>query len=598
MSNVERYEYGTPLCSVQEGRKLIVEGCDPNTIRDELAATNFTLEGSKYVKRRPRLRARSNATDSNGSQILRVRIVEDTLHVTASDVVGIVRLIPGMSVQIEPKVEWDHVIRMLLTLYDIDRTQSYYGVPLEELIDSDVEAARVLAILALNYVHGVRIIRRKGFTRDLHIRRRDGFEGLGSVDVERTLMNHASGNPEPTWVETHIEYDNPVNESIHMAGKLLLRLLQQGRQEHAHPRRDVLLSMVHQELSHLEQLGVESSQRRIGLYRRLSLDDLPRQRHYYNRAFHASQSILSSSLLGQVGSGPEELLVDYALSMNTLFQDYSQRVLERALDSIRQLDHLENLLDVACEPEYPIYPFTERGEGRYEPDHLFTDGEDTFAVLDSKYYQEGKNPASSTGSRSRMFAYAYLMQTNRMAFLCPQYRPMRLSVQRVDAEVEIVSPDGEFSCDEYERQIRTYLLETLAQHFPELQVFSAVDEYHLCLNDATEEQLSQILDTTGPFSISNPVTFADKIINAIAFSQYGPSKPDLENQGQWTKSRIRDTCAQTNEDGLPKYPQHETTAVPVYDPSGGDDHGVVTLYFIRDAEDDVEVSQEGPITLL
>ncbi|MFC7143144.1 hypothetical protein ACFQMA_25460 [Halosimplex aquaticum] len=133
MSEAVRYEYGTSLCSVQENRKLIVEECDRESIKDELRAANFVREGSKYVKKRPRLRiAAGQDAEEDALQVLSVRLVDNSLHVKPSDIVGIVSLVPGMNVQIEPKVDWEHVIEMLLTVYDIDRTQSYYGVPLSE----------------------------------------------------------------------------------------------------------------------------------------------------------------------------------------------------------------------------------------------------------------------------------------------------------------------------------------------------------------------------------------------------------------------------------------------------------------------------------
>lgn len=599
MSKAVRYDYGSSLCTVQESRKLIVEKCDPTTINHELRAANFVREGSKFVKKRPRLRARGNQRDSEtkGLTVLTARVVDDSIHVKPSDVVGIVRLVPGMSVQVEPKIGWEHVIEMLLTVYDIDRTHSYFGVPLDELISSGIESTKIIAILAINYVHGVRRIRRHGVIRDIHIRRRNGFDGLGSVDVEQTLMNHATGNPAPTWIETHVEYTNPVNASIHMAGKLLLRLLQQDRAGH-HPRRDVLLSMVHQEVERLEELGIQSSQKQIGTYRRLSLHDLPRQRHYYRRAFHTAQSLLASTLLGQAGGGPEELLVDYALSMNTLFQDYSHRIIAQNIESIRTIDHLEQLTGVKCKPEDRIYPFEGNTDAYHEPDHLLVNANGTLAVLDSKYYLEGKNPANDSDSRSRMFAYAYLTECDRMAFLCPQFRPLQLPIKETDAELEIISPESEFTCEGYEELIREYLLATLASHYPELHAFDAAAQNHLSLSGVSESDLSQVYDANGEFSISNPTTFADRVISAIVFSSYGPNKPQLDDQGRWTKRRIRDACEKTTDEGRPRYPQHTTTCVPIYSPDGDAEHGTVTLYFIQAAEEEVAIMTEGPWALM
>ncbi|MFC7080279.1 hypothetical protein [Halorussus caseinilyticus] len=510
---------------------------------------------------------------------------------------GMVRLVPGTSVQIEPKVKWEHVVQMLLTVYDIDRTQSYYGVPLDELVSGGVESTRILAILAINYLRGVRTVRRKGFIRDLNVRRRDGFEGFGSVDVERTLMNHASGNPSPAWIETNVEYANPVNAAVHMAGKLLLRLLQQDRDGNRHPRQDLLVSMVHREVERMEEMGIESSRKRIGEYRRLSLGDLPRQRRYYRRAFHTAQSILASTLLGQIGGGPEELLVDYALSMETLFEDYSQRVLKQTVNSVGDIDYLNQLSSVECKHEPSLYPFGRDVNSYHEPDHLLCDDGEALAVLDSKYYREGENPATDSGPRSRMFAYAYLTDTDRMAFLCPHHRPDRLPVRQTGGEIRLVSPREDFTCEEYENRVYEYVFETLALRYPELRIFEAATDDYLCLK-VTDEDLSKVRDPNGPFGISNPATFADRIISAITFSSYGPNKPELDHQSRWTKDRIRDACEKTDDEGRRTYPQHETTCVPIYDPDGNDDHGTVTLYFLESGDEGASVSTEGPWALM
>lgn len=599
MSEPDRYEYGTSLCTVQENQTLVVEGCDPSSIVDELKAANFDRQGTRYIKKRSRLRrGRAGSHDEDDDlQVLSVRVIEDTLHVEPSDVVGVVSLLPGMSVQIEPKVDWDDVVQMLLTVYDIDRTQSHYGIPLDELTSGGIEASRVIAILAINYVHGLRQIRRKGLLRNLEIRRRDGFTGLGSIDMSRTLLNRGRGKLEPTWVETHAEYSNPVNETIHMAGKLLLRLLQQEHHGRAHPQQNALFSMVYQEVQQLEGFDIQSSRRELGTYRRVSIGDLPRQRHYYRRALYTAQSVLAATLLGQTGSGPEELLVDYALSMNALFEDYTQRVLSRALDSFGRIDHLDQLQKVQIEAEPPIYPFDGNTDATYYPDHLLTDDEDTLAVLDSKYYKEGKNPAHQTGSRSRMFSYAYLTSTERMAFLCPLYHRTSMVVNRPGATVDIVSPDNGFSCEAYESLIREYLIDVLAETYPHLAVFEAAGNGILSLDGVTTTELEDVDDPDGEFSIRNPSKFANRVLAGITFSTEGPNKLDLENGGQWTKSRIQDMCTRQDEEGRPRYPQDKTTCVPIYEPDGGGAHGTITLYFVRVEEtgetDQVAVETES-----
>jgi 5-methylcytosine-specific restriction endonuclease McrBC regulatory subunit McrC len=589
MSESVRYDYGDPLCTVQENQKLIIEGCDSETIVNELRAANFNREGTRFVKRRSRLRRQRSESEAdnedNGLQVLTVRVIEDTLHVEPSDIVGVVRLLPGMTVQIKPKIEWDDVVQMLLTVYDIDRTQSHYGIPLDDLATGGIEASRIVSILAINYVHGLRTINRKGFIRDLEIYRRNGFEGIGSIDMSQTLLNQASGNPEPAWVETRVEYNNTVNGAIHMAGKLLLRLLQQQHDDQAHPRQRTLFSMVHQEVERMEDLAIQSSQRQLGAYRRVTLGDLPRQRHYYKRALHTSRSILASVLLGQAGSGPEELLVDYALSMNSLFEDYTQRVLAQQLESLGRIDYLDQLDVVECEGKPSVYPLAGNTDVAYYPDHLLTDGKETLAVLDSKYYKREENPVHKTGSRSRMFSYAYLTSTNRMAFLCPLYHRTSVEVNRPDTKVDIVSPDGEFSCEAYESELREYILEVLIETYPELEAFDAVREGMLCLDGVTTADLAKADDPDGPFRITSPSTFANKILSAVTLSPEGPNKLDLERGGGWTKDRIKTACRKEDLEGRPKYPQDRTTCVPVYNPPEGENHGKIALYFIREEDD-------------
>src|SRR5699024_8514841 len=195
-------------------------------------------------------------------------------------------------------------------------------------------------------------------------------------------------------------------------------------------------------------------------------------------------------------------------------------------------------------------------------------------------------------------AYAYLTDTDRMAFLCPQYHNARLPVQHTGAEIKTVSPDGDFTCGEYESLIRSYILETLTISYPELHVFDAAADAHLCLSGVSDIDLTEVHDTNSPFSISDPATFADRVIAAIAFASYGPNKPELETEGRWTKTRIKEACAKTDEEDYPKYPQHETTCVPIYDPEGNDDHGNVTLHFLKSDQENTSVSTEGPIPLM
>lgn len=597
MSETTRVEYGESQATVNEQQKLLVENC-PSDIIEELDDAGFTQKGSRYVKQRPRLRVDSNS-DDDALHVLSVRHIGSTLHVTPEDVVGMVQLLPGLTVHVEPKVGWDAAFEMLLTVYDIDRTQSFFGIPLDDLTAENTASEKIISILAINYIAGMRTVHRNGVIRELNIKRRQGFEGFGSIDVEQTLIDQTGPTQAPTWIETEADHSNSVNEAVLLAGRVLLRMLSRGDGA-SHPRIESLLSMVHREVQRLESLDINDSPRNIAQYRTLKVEMLPRQRHYYRRALHASRSILSSVLLGGTGSGTEELLVDYALSMNDLFEDYSQRVIENILMEIKSdIDRLGKLDGIECTREYPLQPFEGNPRSKHEPDHLIHGPRGPIAILDSKYYEEESNPAYESGPRSRMFTYAYLTDCNRMAFLCPQLEPREMSIQQTDGVVNIVSQSEEFTCEGYRSRIREYILDILSEQQPELRVFEALHSNGiLALDDATESDLQNFSHIDGPFSIDNESTFANKVVSAINFSLQGPNKNDLPQQGRFTQRRIIDCLTAEDEDGTPRYPKNRMTCVPIYEPDGKGEYGSVRLYFFVDDGAQLTVDISDPIKLL
>lgn len=597
MSEAIHVEYGESRAAVQEQQKLVVENC-PNEVTHELRVAGFTQRGSQFVKLRPRFRANPGEED-DALKVLSARLVGSALHVTAEDVVGMVQLLPGLSVHVEPKVGWEAAFEMLLTVYDIDRTQSFYGIPLDELTTENTASEKIISILAINYVAGMRTVRRNGVIRELNITRRQGFEGYGSVDVEQTLVHQTGPTQAPTWIETEVDHSNLVNETVLLAGRILLRMLSRGEGT-SHPRTESLLSMVHREVQRLESLGIKDSPRNISRYRSLTIETLPRQRHYYQRALHASRSILSSVLLGGAGSGAEELLVDYALSMNGLFEDYSQRVIEDILQDVKSdIDRLDSLEGVKCSREYPLQPFEGNPRAKHEPDHLLHGPLGPIAILDSKYYEEGSNPANESGPRSRMFTYAYLTGCNRMAFLCPQLEAMDMAVQQTDGVVNVVTPSGEFTCERYRSSVRKYVFNALAEEHPELRVFEALKSNRiLALEGTTESDLQRVSHLDGPFTIDNESTFANRVVAAVNFSRHGPNKSELPNKGRFTQRRIEEHLTAEDKDGTPRYPKNRATCVPIYDPEGEGEYGSVRLYLLIDNGAELTVDISDPIKLL
>ncbi len=255
-------------------------------------------------------------------------------------------LTPSSKVQVDPKIDWEHIFDMLLAVYDQNRSIEYHGIPLQDFLSDDIHLDDVFVVLAINYLDGLETIHRQGYIRDLVIRRLDRLDGRGEIDVEQTLLNHARGTLEPRWIRNETEYDNAANSLLHFAGKTPLRLFRQNSHENDHPAYDRIFSEVHREVERLESMGVGSGLDRMDAYRRLSLSDLPKQRRYYQKAFDVAKAVMSSSLGQQLRDGPRELVVDYVLNMESLFEQYSQVVIERELSYIKSYDHLGDLDDV------------------------------------------------------------------------------------------------------------------------------------------------------------------------------------------------------------------------------------------------------------
>jgi len=365
---------------------------------------------------------------------------------------------------------------------------------------------------------------------------------------------------------------------------------------------------------------VSSSPREIDTYSRLSVADLPRQRRYYRRVLRVSRSVLSESLLG---GGTDDLLVDYAFRTEQLFQQYTQRVIETELDTLRAVDELGLLDGVTCESEPTLHPFAGETTFRHEPDHLLVDdradsgasnpgasnpgasdptGGDPLAVLDSKYYAADKNPLDDGSARSRLFAYAHLTGVDHTALLTPGYRPERYEFRDASGGVEIVAPDTDesFSCEEYETALREYLRRVLSDVFPTLQPLLAAAEWVVPLKNP---DLGRIRETDSVFGSS-----VDRLVNDLTrefrFERGLPDREQLINDGDRLGRRIREVVNREDETtGEPRYPNHRTTCVPVYrtdvDPPPGREPGengllgVLELYLLTepagDGDTDVNV---------
>ncbi|TYL37425.1 restriction endonuclease [Natronococcus pandeyae] len=577
------YSYGSKTFDVPERGEICIEDC-PESIVEQLERASFERVSPNVFRK-----TQETFDEDTEYTVLTATVDGSMLRVEARDVVGIVSLTPTAKVQINPKIDWEPVFDMVLAVYDQNRSLEYRGVPLENFLADDIELSDIFLILALNYLEGIDVIHRSGFIRDLETRRADLDDVRGEIDVEQTLVNRAEGRTQHHCVLKEVEYDNPANSLLHYAGTVLLRLFRDHADEYNYPGYNHIFSQVHRELRKLEDLGVSSSPRRIGEYRSFSVYDLPRERHYYRKALDVSKAIATSSLSRQLERGQRELTIDYVINMESLFELYSQVVLEQQLERIKTYDHRNDLVDVTAVRSPSVKPFDDEAEIYHQPDHAIQRGTETLAILDSKYYADGHDPVKESPSRSRLFSYAYLLQATSLGFLCPLLEPMRRTVAQTGAELQIVAPDDErFTLPSYKDAIYEYLYTVLVAEYPELEPFRAVDDNELCLDGIDETDLGRAREMSSPFAFKDTREFSLRVVKAAAdqHSWNVRNRKDLEQDGEWTREQIETRCGE-------QY-KHTTTCIPVFRWDDGAEW--IDLYFLNNGTGDIE--REQPLKLL
>ena len=573
----ESYTYQPGTFSVPERGEIRIDGCPPS-IEDQLRRASFEQKSaSTFVKTQEALDDRDKEY-----RVVKVRIDGPVMHVTARDNVGIISLTPRSKLRIEPKIDWNAIFDMLLAVHGRRRSVEYHGIPLDEFRTEDVDLEDVFLILAINYLNGLEDIHRNGFVRQLETRRADLEQPRGVIDIERSLVNQLEGRAQQHCLLKEVNYDNAANSLLHYAGTHLLRLFRQYEDEYDHQAYYRIFSQIYQEVRHLDDLDVTSGRRRIPEYRRFSLSDLPKQRHYYRQAIEVARAVVASSLGTPAMQGDRELVVDYVLNMESLFEQYSQVAIEDELKIIKGYDHLGQTENISAVRSPTLQPFENESQVYHQPDHAVEEGDETLAVLDSKYYAEGKDPVKSGGSRSRLFSYAYLLDTLQMGFLTPHGDSRTRTVTQTGGQLKVIAPEGEgFSLDRYHAEIRGYLHDALTATYPVLDVFRAVEEHALCLDQSDATDLSRLTDPDGPFDFSNVEEFSLRVINAAAdtlSSEYG-SRSDLELEGEWTRDQIRTQCDRRS--------PATTACVPVF--RTGEYYEYIDLYF-------VEYDSDGTLT--
>ena len=582
------YAYEPRTFSVPERGEIRIEGCPPS-IDKQLRRASFEQEAENvFVKTQESLDDRDKEY-----RVVKVRLDGPVMRVMARDNVGIISLTPTSKIRIEPKIEWESIFDMLLAVHGRKRAIEYHGIPIDEFRTEDIDLEDVFLILAVNYLNGLEDVHRNGFIRQLETHRADLDRPRGVIDIERSLLNQAEGRVQQHCLLKEVNYDNPANSLLHYAGKHLLRLFRDYEDEYDHQAYYHIFSQVHQEVRHLEELDVTSGRRRIPEYRRFSLNDLPKQRHYYEQAIEVSKAIVASSLGTPAFEGKRELVVDYVLNMESLFEQYSQVAIEDELEAIRAYDHLDSSENVSAVRSPTLKPFEKEEQVYHQPDHAVEEGDETLAVLDSKYYSEDKDPVKSGGSRSRLFSYAYLLDTKHMGFLCPLNEPRTRTIAQTGAQLQVVSPQlAGFDLDDYHDAVQEYLHGVLARRYPALEAFRAVKENALCLDQHDVDDLARLTESGGPFDFTNIEEFSLRVVNAAAdtLSRRYRSRSELEQKGQWTRRQIETRCLDRDAE--------ETVCVPVFRRDAGDE--AIDLYFVALDSDGIprSVSVEGGFRLL
>lgn len=445
-----------PRIQVQEYEERIIEDY-PSNIAEQLQRAAFTKKSANtYVKRhRP-------INGSGEPQVVTVELEDDQLIISVEDVVGVVNLTPTSKLQINPKIGWNDILEIFLTVQERDRSLEYHGIPIREFLADDLRIEDIFIVVAVNYLDSLEQLFRQGFTRNFETERVDAVDARGQIDVERSLKNHAfsDGVPKQHFIQKRIDYNTPVNLLIYQAGLELRRLFQYHADTYDHKGYFQIFSRVEDTIRRLESRGIVGDEDRLSGFTDISLADLPRQRHYYRDAINISKTILSSSIGEPLDHGEQDLTMDYILSMDSLFEKYSNLILEEQLQRLHDSPVYDSGDDVAVKKESHQI-FSDTGEFTHQPDHVIRKDNEPVAIIDTKYYAEDHNPLKDNWARSRLFSYAYHLQTDRVAFLCPLGDPQKHPFTGRPGELEVVTPDGGFSIERFKECIKEYLQSVL-----------------------------------------------------------------------------------------------------------------------------------------
>lgn len=492
-----------PHITVEEKGKRTLEEY-PDDIVDQLkrAAFSEAEAANTYVKHvRP-------TNDSGDSKVVTVEVSEDGLVIEAEDVVGIVNLTPNATLQIDPKIGWGEILEMFLSVGERRRTLEYRGIPIREFLADDIGIEDIFVVVALNYLDSLDAIFRHGLMRSFKRRRTRGLQGRGRIDIEQSLKNFhlPNGVPKHEFVEKTVDYSIPVNDIIYNAGIELERLF------HLYSRADAtdsylrIFSRLERAVNRLKSRGITGESVSLGDISKISLDDIPRQRHYYADTLQISKTILSSTIGQPLDEGREELLIEYIIGMESLFEEYVALSLNDELERLQKIPSITGLGDISIEKRsYRLFN-DENLTFSNQPDHVILTGDGEIeAVLDSKYYAKDKNPVESSWARSRLLSYGFQLQTDCLGVIAPLAEPAEYTFNDRPGALHLIAPsETQFTTKGLRDAIRAFLRDTVGEK-RDIQAVEDIQRLGISHPNVSATSLEEALKST-------PLQ-GDKIVN-------------------------------------------------------------------------------------
>ena len=455
------------------------------TPQDAETATNATTFTKQRTQRKLTTGTLSESTEEQ--RFLTVIVEEDELQIKTEEIIGVTQLTPQTQIQIEPDgCDWDDVIHMLLTVMNADRSVEYHGLNIEDFLQrDDLSITKIYPILSINFLNALQPVFRHGLIRRIEHRRDELKEPRGSIDIEKTLTTPQSIPATHHCRYNEKNYNIPVNQLLHFAGTTLLQLYHSDQHEGltAHESETELVKPVFSKLQHritqLEQHGITSHPDNVDTYRGVTTADVPAQREYYYRAIDIAQTILATTFNIQTTSN--DLVVDYLIDLEDLFEEFTQSVLEQTLDEFRTVyDPCDYLSNVHIEHEPTINTFSNTSRLNNEPDHVLYHDDNAYAILDSKYYTSSHSPLIKS-NRHQLLAYAYLLDPKYLGFVAPTTEHAETTTYHLENEtgkadtIELIATD-QFNSKQLQRKLERKLA-TILQALIQETIDSTTPDY-------------------------------------------------------------------------------------------------------------------------